>query len=249
MSLLRTIAAAALAAAPAVSGGSQPPPSRRRRPGTLLAETLALYGKAVPLPPGPWRVARLGFGQIRDNAPPDAYGAIASVLLDRPSEASGDDTLLVQTNVLPVRGGWGPPPECEDPARCSATCATRRTCTNPAPSCWHWQTRSTAGGAAGPDAGHPALARPARRASRQRPARHAGIRYAVRRTGWSGQAALRRLADWTEPAAGRALAALRAPAGQPTADTGASLRTDAVQNPFAPAGTSENADRVPFGRL
>ena len=117
MSLLRTIAAAALAAGPplgaafwAPQAAAQAPPP----PGTVLADTLALYGKPVPLPPGPWRVAAAGFGQIRQNAPADPFGAIASVLLERPAPSAGDEKLLVQTNVLPVSTGWGPPPECSD---------------------------------------------------------------------------------------------------------------------------------------
>jgi|GEM_PF-2087396 len=79
-------------------------------PGAVLTREIVLLDKHVPLPPGQWRVAASGFGRVADEDP-GPYGAIGGVLLVSP-EPSRRDFLLIHTNALPVRNGWGIAPEC-----------------------------------------------------------------------------------------------------------------------------------------
>src|SRR5689334_18185942 len=80
--------------------------------GTRLSGSVELFDRTVPLPPGPWQVASAGFGRT-DGHDPGPYGAIGGVLLVRPDEGAGE-FLLIHTNALPVRDGWGQPSECAD---------------------------------------------------------------------------------------------------------------------------------------
>ncbi len=82
--------------------------------GSIASEKLELLGKQVPLPPGEWRVASTGFGHVAQQAP-GPYGAIGAVLLLQAGDAPDPGFLLIQTNVLPVREGWGHPDECTAP--------------------------------------------------------------------------------------------------------------------------------------
>jgi uncharacterized membrane protein len=82
--------------------------------GRDVSGSLDLLGKHIPLPAGEWRVASAGFGRVTDDVP-GPYGAIGAVLLVRPPDQPAQEFLLVQTNVLPVREGWGQPSECTMP--------------------------------------------------------------------------------------------------------------------------------------
>lgn len=86
------------------SAASLPPVGQR------VSGSLDLLDRHVPLPPGEWQVAAAGYGQTA-NQDPGPYGAIGGVLLLRPDSDHGE-FLLLHTNVLPVRAGWGQPPEC-----------------------------------------------------------------------------------------------------------------------------------------
>jgi uncharacterized membrane protein len=88
----------------AAFAGSLPPIGQR------VQGSIDLLGKPIPLPPGEWRVAAAGFGQAAE-AEPGPYGAIGGVLLVRP-DPDQNQFLLIHTNALPVRAGWGEPPEC-----------------------------------------------------------------------------------------------------------------------------------------
>ena len=79
-------------------------------PGYGVAGEIVLLGKRIPLPPGEWRVASSGFGQIAGGEP-GPYGAIGGILLMRPDD-SAHEFLLIHTNAMPVRDGWGQPLEC-----------------------------------------------------------------------------------------------------------------------------------------
>ena len=79
--------------------------------GQIVSDRVELLGKQVPLPPGAWAVASVGFGRA-NGEPPAAYGAIGGVLLVRPHDSH--EFLLIHTNALPVRDGWGQPHECQD---------------------------------------------------------------------------------------------------------------------------------------
>ncbi len=83
-------------------------------PGQQANGALELLGKHIPLPPGQWRVAAAGFGQVVPEQP-GPYGAIGGVLLTRDVDESSSEFLLIHTNVLPVREGWGAPGECGSP--------------------------------------------------------------------------------------------------------------------------------------
>jgi hypothetical protein len=86
---------------------------------------LELLGKRIPLPPGEWRIASGGFGRAEGNAP-GPYGAIGGVLLVRPIETPDHEFLLIHTNALPVRDGWGEPPGCAAPDALFADTAETR---------------------------------------------------------------------------------------------------------------------------
>ena len=78
--------------------------------GQIVSDRVELLGKRVPLPPGAWAVASVGFGHATGDQP-GPYGAIAGVLLIRPHDSH--EFLLIHTNALPVRDGWGQPLECQ----------------------------------------------------------------------------------------------------------------------------------------
>ncbi len=252
MSLLRTIAAAALAAglplgaalrAPEAAAQAPPPP------GTVLSATLALYGKPVPLPPGPWRVAAAGFGQIRQNAPTDPFGAIASVLLERPGQPAGDEKLLVQTNVLPVSGGWGPAPECADATalfrHTSETRELHEACAFVLALADERHLQASLPGLPAGSLPWPALLAGVRVSDRRDMLE---IRYAMPAHGPDRAAILHRLAAWTQPAASSALAALRQPPAwrppmpAPSDPAGAAQGEEDEASDPAPAG-------IPLGTL
>jgi uncharacterized membrane protein len=79
--------------------------------GTAASGSITVLGKTVSLPPGPWVVVGAGFGRVSGQAPP-GYGAIAGVMLVRPAEREPDGFVLIHTNLLPVRDGWGQPTAC-----------------------------------------------------------------------------------------------------------------------------------------
>ena len=79
--------------------------------GQIVSDRIALFGKRIPLPPGEWRVAATSFGHVM-GAEPGPYGTIGGVLLVRPKEDPDHAFLLIRTNALSVRGGWGQPTEC-----------------------------------------------------------------------------------------------------------------------------------------
>jgi len=78
--------------------------------GQTASGTIDLLNRAVPLPPGEWQVAATGFGEVADQDP-GPYGAIGGILLVRPGQ-DHDEFLLIHTNILPVKSGWGEPAEC-----------------------------------------------------------------------------------------------------------------------------------------
>jgi uncharacterized membrane protein len=78
--------------------------------GQSVSGEIVILEKRIPLPPGPWRVASVGFGQVMDEDP-GPYGAIGGALLVRPDNTA-QEFLLIHTNALPVRNGWGAPSEC-----------------------------------------------------------------------------------------------------------------------------------------
>jgi uncharacterized membrane protein len=94
-------------AAWSASAGAQELPQA----GEPATGTIRVLGKTVSLPPGPWVVAGAGFGGIAGHAPP-GFGAIGSVLLVRPAQLEADGFVLIHTNLLPVREGWGQPTAC-----------------------------------------------------------------------------------------------------------------------------------------
>ena len=83
--------------------------------GAVLTGSVPILGKQVPLPDGQWRVVSRGFGQINGHDP-GPYGAIGGVLLVRPTPDADRSFVLVHTNALPVREGWGSSPVCDDKA-------------------------------------------------------------------------------------------------------------------------------------
>lgn len=102
--LLLTLLLLPLAGA-AASATSLPPVGQRAE------GTIDLLGKPLPLPPGEWRVAAAGFGQAEGDDP-GPYGTIGGVLMLRSDGRDTGEFLLLHTNALPVRAGWGQPPEC-----------------------------------------------------------------------------------------------------------------------------------------
>ncbi len=79
--------------------------------GQVVTTPLDLLGKHIPLPPGDWTVASAGYGQAT-GPDPGPYGAIGGVLLLRAAPDPDRAFLMIHTNALPVRGGWGQPEEC-----------------------------------------------------------------------------------------------------------------------------------------
>lgn len=78
--------------------------------GQIRTKDIVMLEKRVPLPPGEWQVVSSGFGRVADEDP-GPYGAIGGVLLIRRGN-SPREFLLIHTNALPVRDGWGAAPEC-----------------------------------------------------------------------------------------------------------------------------------------
>lgn len=83
--------------------------------GQIVARHIVLFGKSLPLPSGDWRVAAASFGRVMGEDP-GPYGAIGTVLLTPTADRSDLAFVLLRTNALPVRGGWGPPTECSGDA-------------------------------------------------------------------------------------------------------------------------------------
>jgi uncharacterized membrane protein len=81
-------------------------------PGDTKTGWLGLGGRQVPLPPGAWRVAASAYGVV-DGPAPGPYGAILSVALVQLAGERVAAVVIAQTNLLPVREGWGPASECE----------------------------------------------------------------------------------------------------------------------------------------
>ena len=79
--------------------------------GEVVTTPLDLLGKRIPLPPGDWKVASAGYGQAT-GPDPGPYGAIGGVLLLRATPDPDHAFLMIHTNALAVRGGWGQPEEC-----------------------------------------------------------------------------------------------------------------------------------------
>lgn len=79
--------------------------------GDTVTGRLALAGKTIPLPEGPWRIAASGHGSAK-AANGTLFSVTAGVLLVRPDPADRA-FLMVQTNALPARDGWGTSPSCE----------------------------------------------------------------------------------------------------------------------------------------
>ncbi len=83
--------------------------------GDVVSERVALFDKAIPLPPGEWRVASTGFGRVTGDDP-GPYGTIGGVLLVRAQPTADRAFLLIHTNALPVQDGWGTSSVCSDPS-------------------------------------------------------------------------------------------------------------------------------------
>lgn len=79
--------------------------------GERVTGVLSLMGKSIPIPEGDWVVAGAGYGSMIDPGP-DRYGVTASVMLVRPDRQTDRSFLLVNTNALPVRNGWGTSSSC-----------------------------------------------------------------------------------------------------------------------------------------
>lgn len=72
---------------------------------------IEMFGKRLPLPPGEWRVVATGFAEVT-GGDPGAYGTIGTVTLIPVGVEQPLVFMVLRTNALPVRDGWGPPPEC-----------------------------------------------------------------------------------------------------------------------------------------
>src|SRR5258708_7502942 len=81
--------------------------------GQVNSGHIALFGRHILLPPGEWRVAAASFSHVVGEDP-GPYGSIGSVMLTRPAPDAAHAFILIRTNAVPVRGGWGPPAECDD---------------------------------------------------------------------------------------------------------------------------------------
>src|SRR5690348_1473274 len=79
--------------------------------GDTASGHIEMFGKRLPLPPGDWRVVATGFGEVT-GGDPGAYGTIGTVTLVPASVEQTLAFMVLRTNALPVRDGWGPPPEC-----------------------------------------------------------------------------------------------------------------------------------------
>lgn len=82
-------------------------------PGTVVERVLAVAGKQVPLPEGPWVVAGVGHESFAGDLGGGAYGAIANLVLFRLRGAAIDAALELNLNELPVADGWGLAADCE----------------------------------------------------------------------------------------------------------------------------------------
>ena len=76
-----------------------------------VRDHIVLNGKRLPLPPGEWTRLSQGFGRVQ-GAWPGAYGTIEAVLLAEIKDLRIESLVLLQTNALPVEGGWGIPEAC-----------------------------------------------------------------------------------------------------------------------------------------
>src|SRR5258708_28816691 len=106
--MVRTIALAAVAGA---LWGHAAKAIELPAPGQVVTSQLDLLGKRIPVPPGDWKVASAGYGQAT-GPDPGPYGAIGGVLLLRAAPDPDRAFLMIHTNALSVRGGWGQPEEC-----------------------------------------------------------------------------------------------------------------------------------------
>ena len=79
--------------------------------GPSVRDHIVLRGKRFPLPPGEWTRLSQGFGRVRGEWP-GAYGAIEAVLLAQITDRRIEALALLQTNALPIEGGWGVPEAC-----------------------------------------------------------------------------------------------------------------------------------------
>ena len=104
--LVSVVGLLCLAAHPHVANAAMLPDT-----GHIVSGRIALFGKQIPLPPGEWRVVTTSFGHVT-GAAPGPYGTIGGLLLVRPAEDPEHSFLLIRTNALPVRAGWGQPTEC-----------------------------------------------------------------------------------------------------------------------------------------
>jgi hypothetical protein len=95
-----------LASLPRAAAGAELPQT-----GLLASGHIALFGKRIPLPPGEWRVAAASFARVTGEDP-GPYGTIGGVMLTRAAEDPEREFVLIRTNAVPVRSGWGPPAEC-----------------------------------------------------------------------------------------------------------------------------------------
>lgn len=110
------VAAGLLLAGLARSAGAAPPPAV----GAVLQDRLVLLGRVVPLPPGDWIVLGHGYGRV-EGPSPGPYGALLGVMLAHRQGERIDAMVLAAANLLPVEGGWGPPPQCGDGAMAFAS--------------------------------------------------------------------------------------------------------------------------------
>ena len=76
-----------------------------------VRDHIVLNGKRLPLPPGEWTRLSQGFGRVQGEWP-GAYGTIEAVLLAQIKDSRIEGLAVLQTNALPVEGGWGIPEAC-----------------------------------------------------------------------------------------------------------------------------------------
>ena len=97
------------------------PPAYARSPallpsiGQTVSDSIDLLGKTIPLPRGNWVVASAGFGHASETDGSDPT-PVGGVLLIRSLPDADRAFVLLHTNALPVRSGWGTPEECDSPA-------------------------------------------------------------------------------------------------------------------------------------
>lgn len=96
-------------------GVTQPIPTQPAVTGAIEGQSvrdhIVLRGKRLPLPPGEWTRLSQGFGRVQGEWP-GAYGTIEAVLLAQITDRRIEALALLQTNALPVEGGWGIPEAC-----------------------------------------------------------------------------------------------------------------------------------------